>query len=116
MDLAFAQRLLATTANGTGKKMLDAACKGRLIGLHVAAEGCLTELANRARGWNSSIPQARGGGAAVLASASILECAHLCQVRYLQLNEPPTLTQLNPNPNPNLRQTFFENSDSGQAH
>ena len=88
MDLAFAQRLLATTANGTGKKMLDAACKGRLIGLHVAAEGCLTELANRARGWNSSIPQARGGGAAVLASASILECAHLCQASYLQLNEP----------------------------
>ena len=57
----------------------------------------------------------------MLVSASILECAHLCQVRYLQLNENPSPSPNptptpNPNPNPNLHQTFFENSDSGQAH
>lgn len=84
VDTAFARRLLATSVGG--KKLLEAACKGRLIGLHLAAEGCLAELANSARGWNSQTHC----GPAVLASASVLECAHLCQ-------------------------TFFENGDSGQA-
>ena len=88
MDAAFAARLLSTSAGG--KRLLDAACKGRLIGLHLAAEGCLAALANRARGWNSGLPQGRGHPPALLAAASALECAHLCE-------------------------TFFENSDSGEA-
>ena len=68
------------------KKLLEAASKGRLIGLHLAAEGCLNELARRARSWNGG----GGGGLCVYAAASILECSHMCQA-------------------------FFEDTDAGQA-
>lgn len=48
----FGQRLLAQSSGG--KKLLDAACKGRLVGLHLAADGVLAELSHRARKWNGS--------------------------------------------------------------
>ena len=74
----FAQRLLAQSAGGGshGKKLLEAATRGTLIGLHLAAEGCLNELARRSRGWNSS------GALCAYAAASILECSHMCQVFF----------------------------------
>ena len=94
----FVQRLLAQSAGGgggggsgskEGKKLLEAASKGRLIGLHLAAEGCLNELARRARGWNGG-GGGGGGNLCVYAAASILECSHMCQA-------------------------FFEDTDAGQA-
>ena len=58
------------------RQTLEAVGKGRVVGLHLAGDGCLNELTTRAREWNGK------GGLAAYAASSILECSHMSQAFF----------------------------------
>ena len=70
----FAQRLLATSSGG--KKLFEAASKGRLVGLHLAGDNCLAELAHRVKIWNGK------GSPSAHAAFTPMECSHLCNTFF----------------------------------
>ena len=80
----FSRRLFERAPSG-GKKLADAAAKGRLVGLELAGEGSLARLNSQALAWNME-----AGEAVACAPSSRAESQHMADV-------------------------FFENTDSGHA-
>eukprot|EP00966_Prymnesium_polylepis_P195720 4536464-Prymnesium_polylepis.1 len=81
----FAKRLFGVGGGAGGKKLADAAAKGRLIGLQLAAEGCLALLSSRVLAWNRDAAEP-----AAYAPSSRTEAQQMADI-------------------------FFENTDSGHA-